>query len=115
MDSNKTENIIIELTTNAETNAVTVKPAPKKRAPKKQPVVVETNAVTVKPAPKKRAPKKQNIIIINNTKFAQPKKTFIYQKDWICEKCPGIILKEAEEHVIFKPFNKSNSFSMECI
>jgi hypothetical protein len=40
MDSNKTENIIIELTTNAETNAVTVKPAPKKRAPKKQNIII---------------------------------------------------------------------------
>jgi len=34
MDSNKTENIIIELTTNAETNAVTVKPAPKNALPR---------------------------------------------------------------------------------
>jgi hypothetical protein len=61
MDSDKTENTMIELTTNAETNAKTVKPAPKKHAPKKQPVVVETNAKTTdvdnteekKPAPKK--------------------------------------------------------------
>jgi hypothetical protein len=49
------------------------------------------------------------------TKFVMPIKTFINNKDWICQSVPCFIVSQTEERVCVKPFNKSAKISVSLL